>query len=62
MYQQHGYGSPLFPVIADFVTEDFKKVAFDQATHKPLCWFHYANNMDVIWPMVQTGWVVSPNI
>jgi hypothetical protein len=46
MDQQHGYVSPLSPVIADFMMEDFKKAALNQATHKPPYWFHYVNNME----------------
>jgi hypothetical protein len=43
MDQQHGYGSLLSPVIADFVMDHFKKTALNQATHKlPYC-FHYVN-------------------
>jgi hypothetical protein len=45
MDQQHGYGSPISPVIADFMMEEFKEAALDQATHKPHGWFYYMNNM-----------------
>jgi hypothetical protein len=42
-------GSPLFPVLASFFMEDFKKRAIEQATHKPTCWFRYGDNTFVIW-------------
>jgi hypothetical protein len=41
-------GSPLYPVIGDFFMEDFEKRA--QANYKPLCWFHYVDDICVIWP------------
>ena len=30
--------------------EDFEKKAIEQATHKPVCWFRYVDDMFVIWP------------
>jgi hypothetical protein len=36
------------PVIANFYIEDFEERALNLAPHKPLCWFHYVD--DVIWP------------
>jgi hypothetical protein len=43
-------GSPLSPVIANFVMEDFEKKAVEQATHKPVCWFRYVDDTLIIWP------------
>jgi hypothetical protein len=43
-------GSPLSLVIANFYMEDFEKNAIEQATHKPVCWFRYADDTFVIWP------------
>jgi hypothetical protein len=43
-------GSPLFPVIANFLMEDFEKKAIEQATPKPVCWFIYVGDTFVIWP------------
>jgi len=43
-------GSPLFPVITNFLMEDFEKKATEQATYKPVCWFSYVGNTLVIWP------------
>jgi hypothetical protein len=43
MDQQHGYGSPLSPVIEDFMMDVFKKVALNQETHKLPYFFYYVN-------------------
>ena len=43
-------GSPLSPVIANFIMEDFEKKAIEQATHKPVCWFRYVDDTLIIWP------------
>jgi hypothetical protein len=43
-------GSPLSPVIANFFMENFEKIATEQATHKPICWFRYVYHTFVIWP------------
>jgi hypothetical protein len=37
-------GSPLSPVIANFFMEDFK-VALSRAAFKPICWFHYVDDI-----------------
>jgi hypothetical protein len=42
-------GLPLSPVIADFFMEDCEERALAQATHKLLCWFHYAADTFIIW-------------
>jgi hypothetical protein len=34
-------GSPLSPVIAYFIMEDFEERALNQATFKPTCWYRY---------------------
>jgi hypothetical protein len=38
-------GSPLSPVIANSFIEDFEKKATEQATHKPVCWFRYVDDI-----------------
>jgi hypothetical protein len=43
-------GSPLLPVIVNFLMEDFEKKAIELATHKPTCWFRYVDGIFVIWP------------
>jgi len=43
-------GSPLSPVIANFIMEDFEKKAVEQVTHKPVCWYRYVDDTFVIWP------------
>jgi hypothetical protein len=43
-------GSILSSVITNFLTENFDEMALEMATHKPLCWFHYMDDMFVIWP------------
>jgi hypothetical protein len=43
-------GSPLSPVIANFLMEDFEDRALEQATDKPLYLFHYMDGTFVIWP------------
>jgi hypothetical protein len=42
--------SPLSPVITNFFMEDFEKTALEQAAHKPIYWFRYADDTFVIWP------------
>jgi hypothetical protein len=41
--------SPLSPVIADFFMENVEEMDLEGATHKPLCWFRYVDDMFVIW-------------
>lgn len=43
-------GSPLSPVLTDVFVEDFEETVLAEATHKPLCWFHYVDDTFVIWP------------
>jgi hypothetical protein len=45
-------GSPLSPVIMNFVMKDFEERALEQTTRKPLCWFRYVDGNFVIWPRV----------
>jgi hypothetical protein len=52
-------GSPLSPVIANFFMEDFKEEALKGATHKPLCWFRYGDDIFMIWPHVQENRTTS---
>jgi len=37
-------------VISYFLMEDFKERASAYPTHKPMCWFHYADDTFAIWP------------
>jgi hypothetical protein len=40
----------LSSVIINFLMEDCKMVAFNQVAHKPLSWFHYVDDIFIIWP------------
>jgi hypothetical protein len=42
--------SPLSPVISNFFMDGFEERTLKQATHNPLCWFHYVDDTFVIWP------------
>jgi len=42
-------GSLLSSVITNFFMADFEVRALAQATHKPLCWFHYVDDTFAIW-------------
>jgi hypothetical protein len=43
-------GSLLSPAIANYFMEYFEENALEMATDKPLCWFHYIDDMFIIWP------------
>jgi hypothetical protein len=38
------------PVTTNFFMEQFEEMTLEAATHKPLCWFHYVDDMFIIWP------------
>ena len=44
-----GKGFLLFPFFASFFVEDCEERAFEQVTHRPLCWFYYVDNTFVVW-------------
>jgi hypothetical protein len=44
-------GSLLSLVITSFFMHDFEEEAFSGANnYKPICWFHYVDNMFIVWP------------
>jgi hypothetical protein len=42
-------GSPLAPVVANYVTENFEKQTLDTAPKRPTCCYRYVDDMFVIW-------------
>jgi hypothetical protein len=42
-------GSPLSPVIANYFMGYFEEMALEAATHKPLCWFRYVDDIFHVW-------------
>jgi len=54
-------GLPLSPAIANFFREGFKELVFGRVVYKPMCCFHYVDNMFMIWPDGLNRWDENPH-